>query len=182
MSPLRAFTYFAVFLLLLGYYVIVEREAPLSEAAATPVPKRWLDVAAVDVAGVLLRAGPAELQVRKSEGRWYVSGPLQQPIPADLVPSLLDSLLATEPVEILGKVGDRLAEFGLDRDERSIELSTDDGRLVKVRLGYSNPARTAVYASVAGSDEVALLGLNVDYYFTLGISGVTGESRVRHEA
>lgn len=174
MNPARALAYFTAFLLLLGYYRAVEREAAAPAAAPAPARKPWIDVSAIDVSAVVLRAGEAELQVRKSEGRWYVSGPLEQAIPSDLVPSLLDSLLATEPVEILEEVGDRLAEFGLDSDHRVIELECEDGRRVRLRLGLTNPARTAVYVSVSGSDAVALLGLNVDYYFTLGIAGVAG--------
>ncbi len=174
MNSVKAFSYFGIFLLLLGYYLISERRLPETEQKPT-TQKRIVDFSVADLSEIVLKSGDLEIRAVRSNDQWKVTEPTNSVLSPDLIPSLLDSLLGTEPVERLGVAGKGFAEFGLDRSVQQIQLRRGGHPPVTVWLGVPNPSHTAVYARIEGSDDVLLLGLNVEYYFELatGRGGTT---------
>ena len=163
-----------MWLLLTVYYVVVvqrmtpppsetrEREAA-SAAAFVPMSAADIRMLTVEAQGLTLRA-------RRGNNRWEVLEPTGAQVPPDLLEAIVTSLVNVPTVDVVNTGGAATpdTEFGFDR--ATARVTIDDGTApVTVVLGARNPPQTAIYARRAGTPDIVLLGLNVQYYVDLAI-------------
>jgi hypothetical protein len=173
MTGRKAFAYVALWALLTGYLVVSEREAPVTQE--TPAERGLM--LGMDVAGVIaveLRAGDRGLRCERVGGRWQVAAPAGVETSADLIAAIVNILTQGNVVEVVSHEAERMAEFGLDPPRVSISLTNAAGLQETLYLGARNPAQTAVYARREGMPEIVLVGLNLDYYVDLALTGAAG--------
>ncbi len=158
----RALAYWACFLLLGAYWVVVLRE-PSRAAPAHLTHAPFLSLAEKDIDGMELRRGAKAIRCHRVEGRWQVVEPPGGAVPSDLVTALVANLTQLPEVEVVDEGGGDVAQFGLEPPVSQITLNVS-GKPVSLRLGSRNPSGTAVYAQRDDSKRVFLIGLNVRYY------------------
>lgn len=111
------------------------------------------DVQAGEVVGLEIRVGERRIVMHKTEGTW--SGPL--------APGAVEEFFANlRGVGRLSHIpaGDRdLAEFGLDDPHRSVRITMrDSADSIRIDVGESNPAKTAVYTRIDQVGPIVLAG------------------------
>lgn len=169
----RAWVYVAVFVALTLFHSSSGRHKAPMEAedldvpsvVATPIP--FLAAKPSDIVEVEIEASGQYAQIRQLGGRWEVVRPAGAQVSGDLISALLTAVLEVPEVEVVGSTGDRTADFGLEAATAELRLRPAVGPSLVIRLGALNPARTAVYASGSGTEQVVLLGLNIRYYLNL---------------
>jgi hypothetical protein len=159
----RIALYWACFLGLSAYYVLVERPAAVRKAALV-ARAPFLNVALDEISAVEIRRGDRVVRARRVGDRWELVEPAGRSVPPDLIGALINNLLQLPDVEVVADASTELAPFGLDVPVSQITLATVRGEPMVVKLGNRNPAGTAVYATRSGSEHVYLIGLNVRYY------------------
>jgi hypothetical protein len=167
----RSLIYWACFLVLSVFYVLVLREpsrptpAHLTRAPFLSLPENEID--AMD-----LSRGATTIRCRRVGGRWQVVEPAGGRVPSDLVTALVANLTQLPEVEVVDEGEGDLAQYGLDPPVSQMTLTMSGGKLVHLRLGSRNPSGTAIYAQRDDTRRVFLIGLNVRYYEDLLFQGV----------
>jgi hypothetical protein len=167
----RALAYWACFLVLGVYYVLVLRE-PSRPTPAHLTRAPFLSLAENKIDALNLRRGATTVRCRRVAGRWQVVEPAAAKVPSDLVTALVANLTQLPEVEVVDEGGGDLAQFGLEPPVSQMTLTMAGGKVVHVRLGTRNPSGTAIYAQRDDSRRVFLIGLNVRYYEDLLFEGV----------
>lgn len=168
MKPLRVLTYIIACLLLGALYFASARNDAAAPSTIPPPVVPFLDVRAVDLSQVTLSSGDTSITFSRDAERWKIEPPAP-PTSADLIPGILDGLIGAPPIERISDVLQRLGDFGLAPPLGRITLRRPGKPDVTVDIGGGNPAGTAVYARLNSGPEVALIGLQVQYYFQLAI-------------
>ena len=167
----RALAYWACFLVLAVYYLLVLRQpsqpvpAHLTRAPFLNVPERQIDA-------LELRRGTTVIRCRRVDGRWQVVEPAGCRVPSDLVTALVDNLTQLPDVEVVDEGQGDLAQFGLAPPVSQMTLTMTGGKVRSLRFGSRNPSGTAIYAQRDDSHRVFLIGLNVRYYEDLVFQGI----------
>ena len=170
----RAIGTYYVLALVMGIYLFarfgfVGPEEPRPETTAVPLVAA--NAGAAD--RLLVTRDRLELEAEREGERWSLAKPVGLEITSDLVEAFLDTLTTIPPIEILPATPTSGNEYGLLPALTTIEISSGDELLARVKLGKRNPTRTAVYASKEGEEVVYLLGLNAQYYVELIFEDIT---------
>jgi len=158
----RAALYWAVFLALAAYYILVVRELQQPVAHLTRAP--FLSIPEEQVTALEVRRDTSVVRCRRTDAHWELVEPADRTVPSDLVEALVANLIQTPDVEVVAEDSSQLSQFGLREPQSEMTLRRTAGEPVTVRLGAHNPAGTAVYAQRNDSPAVFLIGLNVRYY------------------
>jgi hypothetical protein len=172
----RALAYWACFLVLGAYYLLVLRES------ARPTPPHltrapFLNLAESDVESMELRRGTEIIRCRRVDGRWQVVEPAGGTVPSDLVAALVANLTQLPDVEVVDEGSGDIAQFGLAPPVSQITLTRTSGQPISVRFGSRNPSGTAIYAQHGDGRRVYLIGLNVRYYEDLVFQAAAPQPR-----
>ena len=159
----RALTYWACFLVLGAYYLLVLRE-PSRPTPAHLTRAPFLTLAESDIQSMELRRGTDVIRCRRVDGRWQVVEPAGGAVPSDLVTALVSNLTQLPDVEVVDEGGGDITQFGLDPPVSQITLTQTGAPPTSVRFGSRNPPGTAIYAQHGDGRRVYLIGLNVRYY------------------
>jgi hypothetical protein len=95
----------------------------------------------------ILRGAEATRFIRR-DGTWSPPGG------ADLV----DALASLEVLDVVEDTPSDPSTYGLGADALRLRVTSDDGELVALEVGATNPAETAVYVRRIGSAPVLLVG------------------------
>jgi hypothetical protein len=160
----RVVLYYALFGVALLYYLSSEpSKAPRSEAS--PNELTLVDIPLDRVTEVHLIRDGKQVRCAEQDGRWRVVDPPGRRVPADLISSLVMTLVETRAAEVIAREGADYGPFGLGADALRVELyQRGHDAPVTVILGNRNPADTALYARVEGSPRVLLVGRILEYY------------------
>ena len=167
----RALAYWACFLALGAYYLLVLRE-PSRPAPAHLTRAPFLSLAEPEIEALELRRGATVIRCRRVAGRWQVVEPAGAAVPSDLVTALVANLTQLPEVEVVDEGGGDLTQFGLAPPVSQMILTMSGAPTITVRLGSRNPSGTAVYAQRNDVPRVFLIGLNVRYYEDLVFQGL----------
>jgi hypothetical protein len=167
----RTGLYWACFLTLAVYYVWFEG-TPASQVAARMPQAAFVTIDENQLQSIEVQRGKEVVRCSRSEGRWKVVQPPGSPVPSDLITSLISAVSELPEVEVVADQPGDLAPFGLDVPAARLTLTPAAGAPITVRLGYRNPAGTAVYAQRSTSPSVFLIGVNARYYIDLLFQGV----------
>jgi hypothetical protein len=93
----------------------------------------------------------------RRDGGWVDSD--GRPWPARVVPELVEALTTLRPLMVVEADPADPADYGLGDPATRVRLVGVDGRpLLHLEVGERNPAWTGIYARVAGSHDVLLVG------------------------
>jgi hypothetical protein len=161
-------TYWALFAVLGGYYLAVERKPP-APAEAQLERERVLNVFADEVTSLTLARDGKEIRCERRDKRWQIVKPEGAKAPPDLVAALVENLTERKEGELIvaEPKPEELGSFGLAEGAPRVDLELVGGKKASVKLGARNPPQTAVYVQTSSSPRVLLVGLNVQYYADL---------------
>lgn len=176
MSWRRVLIYWACFLALGGYYVLVLREP------SPPTPEHltraaFLSMAENEIQALEVRRGTNVIRCRRIDGRWQVVEPVGAAVPSDLLAALVSNLTQLPDVEVVDEGTGDITQFGLDPPVSQMILTLGGRKAVTVRFGSANPAGTAIYAQRDDGHRVYLIGLNVRYYEDLVFQAAPAQRR-----
>ena len=168
----RIITYYLLFALLGGYYLLFETrpQGEVGTQRAVPVQSaghksRFLNLAQEVVQELVVRRPEGEVVCRRDAEVWRVIKPAGVQVSSGLVSGLVANLTQSKEAEVMAEAPTDLSPFGLDLPRSTLVLKTDGkSPPVTLFLGERNPTATAVYARLEGSPRVFLLGLTVKYY------------------
>lgn len=173
----RALTYWACFIVLGTYYLLVLRE-PSHPTPAHLTRAAFLSIAENQIDALELRRDTSVIRCRRVDGRWQVVEPAGGVAPSDLVAALVANLTQLPDVEVVDEGKGSIAQFGLDPPVSQIVLTLSGGKPVTVRFGSRNPSGTAIYAQRDDGPRVYLIGLNVRYYEDLVFQAAPPQRRL----
>jgi hypothetical protein len=175
MSARPAILFTILLAILLPYYVLADRPE-VRELEAAHERASLLDLSAVEA--VTITRGAEKLEFRKTaDGKLYTMvAPRNAFAPQDLMKALTDLLVEAGDVEVVSDDPASLAQFGLDHPQFEIEIEAPGKpEPIRLEIGSENPPQTAVYARVANSPKVFLLGRNLEYYQDLMFQWIEGK-------
>ena len=161
-------TYWALFALLGGYYLAVERVPP-PQTGVTLEREKVLNVFADEVTSITLVRDGKEIRCERRDNRWQIVEPEGAKVPPDLVEALVESLTERKEAEeiVAQPKPEELRAFGFGEGAQRVDFELAGGKKASVKLGARNPPQTAVYVQTNSSPRVLLVGLNVQYYADL---------------
>lgn len=146
----------------LGLYVwsTSRRTAPVEGQPAAAIPADGPPIVSLRSAAVNLLeigAGPRIIRLERRGGTWRdTAGKEWRRV--KLLEDLIDVLTELRPLTQVAPVAAPLGEYGLDPAARWVAVSIAGEAPVRIDLGQSNPAGTAIYARrVAPQDSGVLL-------------------------
>jgi hypothetical protein len=141
-SPRITVTLAIILAVVVGYIFLVDRpQAKRAEEA-----KHLIQVAPKDVTRITLTSDKGTVELaRRDATHWEITNPIRVPAGSYAVSSLLDAVTGVIPQQSLGSAGN-LKEYGLDKPEARIGLTTSTGRTVGLEIGKASPVGSTSYA------------------------------------
>lgn len=144
----------AVFAGLLAYAFLVEEPKRVEEGKK----KTLLSVQSDDVTGVTLAFADREIVLKKVDGTWRLTAPVDAPADTVAVTNLVNAAAQAEITKDLGDAGGKLAQYGLETPLVRVTLTTKDKTLPAVLVGKTTPIGAGAYAKLADASNVVLTG------------------------
>jgi hypothetical protein len=141
-SPRITLVLAAIVVVVLGYIVAVDRpQAQRAEEARHLVQFSSKDVTRID----LQSDKGAVALARRDANHWDITAPLHVPAGTFAVSGLLDAVTGLVPQQSLGTPSD-LKEYGLDKPQARVTLTTSRGQTVTLEIGNQSPVGSTSYA------------------------------------
>jgi Domain of unknown function (DUF4340) len=153
-------------------YLLIERRRP-PPPHGLPARERFLPLRAEELRQMRLEQGGRTVTSRRAGERWVVVDPPSAAIPPDLIAAFARALAGAEQIERVKENNADLRTYGLDERAARVEVRGASGDPFVVTLGGTNPTGTAIYAQLAGTPEVVLIGRDVRYYEELIFQALT---------
>jgi hypothetical protein len=142
MSPRITAALAIILAVVVGYIWLVDRP----QAKRVEQAKHLIRVAPKDVTRIKLvsEKGTVEL-ARRDATHWEITNPIHVPAGSFAVSSLLDAVTGVVPQQSLGAVSNP-KEYGLDKPQVQITLTTSNGQTVGFEMGNASPVGSTSYA------------------------------------
>lgn len=167
----RIAVYYALFIVLGGYYYFFEWRPGSREGLATPgasrqVPlSRFLPIRLEEIREVAFRRSDSAVIVRRERQEWKVVEPQGGFVSSALITSFLETLSPDRDVQIIEENPTDLAPYGLAQPGATVVIKgAEKDTPATVYIGNNNPTSSAVYVRKENAPQVFLLGYNVKYY------------------
>ena len=153
-----------VVLAALGVAWLAGSPTPPPAPTEMPARRRFLPLGETPIQEITLERRGRMVRAEREGTGWAVVEPANAGVPSDLVAAFTEALSRAEEIAQVDDGKGDVGSFGLDDAAVRVEIRTQGGPPVVVRIGATNPTGTAVYARRDGADEVVLIGRNVSYY------------------
>lgn len=153
-----------VILAALGAYVLLVevRRTPLG-VSATPSTTPIAPILSFNKADVrvLRLLAPGEDQrtelAYESDGKWYVTAPVQEEADQDEVALILGDLAELRPQRVLSESLDSLADYELDPPRILVEIELQSKAVQTLKVGAQDAIGSGYYAQVAGDERLYMI-------------------------
>jgi hypothetical protein len=109
------------------------------------------------VARVELKTPERTMDLQKPGDSWVLSAPLKTAADQFAVGSLIHSALDAKPEKVVLEKDVKWDEYGLDKPEFTITLTTKDNKKTEILFGAANPAKSSYYARVDDQPKLLLV-------------------------
>ena len=144
----------------LGAY-IYRVEVPKAREEATKA--KLVSVPGDDVTAITLVFPDRELGLRKQDGTWRLTSPIEAPADDAAVKSLLGTLTGAEIQRSLDELPPDLAAFGLDHPSPVIRLATAKGDLPSIAVGKNAAVGGKTYVRLGDEPKVRLVPSSIKF-------------------
>ena len=175
MSWRPAIVFSVALAVLLPFYLLVDRNYAHS-VQMTVEKADVLGLEAID--GITVTRGAETAAFHKTpDGKLFqIVSPAGAFVPQDLMNAMTSLLVRSREVEVIADSTDDLSQYGLDHPRVQMDIHVPGKPApVQISLGNENPTHTAVYAAMAGSRKIFLLGMDLKYYQDLMFEWVEGK-------
>jgi hypothetical protein len=129
-------------------------EVPKARQEATKA--KLVDAASDDITSIDLVYPDRTIELRKQDGTWRITGPIQAAADDTAIKSLLGSLTGAEIQKSLDELPSDLAAFGLDRPDPTVKLATAKGPLPSIAVGKNAAIGGKTYVRIGDQPKVVL--------------------------
>ncbi len=143
----------AVVLLGLGAYLYF---IELGRVAQEGIKEKLLSFEPDDVSAVTLTYPDREIVLRRSDGEWRLTAPVDAPAEDSSVQRLIEAIADCEINKTLDDVPDDLAPFGLDPPSVTVHIAIPDHELPLVRVGKTTPVGNSAYVQRSDQPQIRL--------------------------
>src|SRR5262245_45040117 len=138
-----------------GAYYAVEMRGREAREEAARAERRLVNFDPARVREIAIEKPDERIVVKAYGAGWRITAPVDEAADDSVVDGLLSFVRGLEKVRSLDGVRD-LATVGLDRPTMTLGFGVEDGERLTLLLGGPNPARTGIYAAIAGAPAVFL--------------------------
>jgi hypothetical protein len=129
-------------------------EVPKARQEATKA--KLVTTAQDDITSVTLVFPDRELALRKQDGTWRLTAPIDAPADNTAVKALLGALTGAEVQKSLDEAPADLAAFGLDKPDPTVKLATAKGDLPAIAVGKNTAIGGKTYVRIGNDPKVVL--------------------------
>jgi hypothetical protein len=130
-------------------------EVPKARQEATKA--KLVSTASDDITAIELVFPDRQVALRKQDGAWRLTKPIDAPADDAAVKALLGSLTGAEIQKSLDEVPSDVASFGLDKPDPTVKLATAKGDLPPIAVGKNAAIGGKTYVRVGDEQKVALV-------------------------
>jgi hypothetical protein len=130
-------------------------EVPKARQEATKA--KLVTTAADDITVIDLVFPDREIALRKQDGAWRLTKPIDAPADDAAVKALLGSLTGAEIQKSLDELPSDVASFGLDKPDPTVKLATAKGDLPPIAVGKNAAIGGKTYVRVGDEQKVVLV-------------------------
>lgn len=142
-----------VVLLAVGAVIFFTRESGRNETE-TSTPARLLEISPGDVTRVASTADEGQhIALEKKDGKWKLVEPLEAPADDSAAESLVETVAGLQTRGKIDASGANASTTGLDSPRFKLELSTRQGKTIKLDIGNRSAAGDNLYVRLDGQDR-----------------------------
>ena len=130
-------------------------EVPKARQEATKA--KLFTAATDDIVAIDLVFPDREIALRKQDGAWRLTKPIDAPADDTAVKTLLGSLTGAEIQKSLDELPSDVASFGLDKPDPTVKLATAKGDLPAIAVGKNAAIGGKTYVRVGDEQKVVLV-------------------------
>ncbi len=138
------------------YIFLPKGEAADSEGEeSTAETVRVADIDPDQITGVSNRSeGEEDILLKKEEGTWKLEKLPGAPVDQDVVKGLFDCVSPVTATKELEVSASGLSEYGLDKPQLTVKMTTAEGKEYEIRFGDTVPVSGGNYGMMADSEKV----------------------------
>jgi Domain of unknown function (DUF4340) len=110
-----------------------------------------------DITAIDLIYPDREIALRKQDGAWRLTKPIEAPADDTAVKTLLTALTGAEVQKSLDSLPPNLADFGLDKPDPTVKLATAKGDLPVIAVGKNAAIGGKSYVRVGDEQKITLV-------------------------
>lgn len=130
-------------------------EVPKARQEATKA--KLVTASADDITAIDLVFPDREIALRKQDGAWRLTKPIEAPADDAAVKTLLGALTGAEVQKSLDSLPNDIASFGLDKPDPTVKLATAKGDLPAIAVGKNAAIGGKTYVRVDDEQKVVLV-------------------------
>lgn len=108
------------------------------------------------VTGITLTYPDREITVKRSDGAWRLTAPIEAAADDTTVDNLVRAIAECEVKDTLDDTPEDLAPFGLDKPKVTVKVALKDRELPAIRVGKTSPVGYSTYVQRADEPKVHL--------------------------
>lgn len=112
------------------------------------------------------KAAPLSMNLKKVDGRWLITSPVEAPADATTVENILKAVSDFKYEKVLSEAKSDWGQYGLTSPRRSLKITLSGQQPVTVFLGMNAPVGYSSYLATSQSDRVLLGGQHISASLT----------------
>ena len=140
------------------FWWLNKREASATKPPVTPATTKIVDVTQDQIESLKIeKLGSEPIELKKTGGKWSITGPKALPADQEAVSSLVSTLSSLNADKVLEDKATSVEPYGLTRPSLSVTATKKDGKTVKLLVGDETPTNSGSYAELSGDPRVFLV-------------------------
>ncbi len=153
----KVIIYFVILGALASYVYFIEIKHKQAQQAQEEKAAKIVQLEKDQMARVELKTPDRTIDLQKPGDSWVLSSPLKTAADQFAVGSLIHSALDAKPEKVVLDKDVKWDEYGLDKPEFTVTLTTKDNKKTEILFGAANPAKSSYYARVDDQPKLLLV-------------------------
>lgn len=149
--------YFIVLGALASYVYFIEIKHKQAQQAQEEKAAKIVHLEKDNLARVELKTPDRTIDLQKPGDAWVLTSPMKTAADQFAVGSLIHSALDAKPEKVVLDKDVKWDEYGLDKPDFTVTLTTKDNKKTEILFGAANPAKSSYYARVDDQPKLLLV-------------------------
>ncbi|HEY6947125.1 MAG TPA: DUF4340 domain-containing protein [Candidatus Acidoferrum sp.] len=140
------------------FWWLNKREASATKPPVTPTPTKIVDVPQDQIESLRIeKLGSAPIELKRTGGKWSITGPKALPADQDAVSSLVSTFSSLNADKLLEDKPTSVDQYGLTKPSLSVTATKKDGKALKLLFGDETPTSSGSYGELASDPRVFII-------------------------
>lgn len=140
------------------FWWLNKKEASATKLPVTPATTKIVDIPPDQIESLKLeKPGSAPTELKRSGGKWSITGPKALPADQDSTSSLVSTFASLNAEKLLEDKPTSVEQYGLTKPSLSVTATRKDGTTVKLLVGDATPTSSGSYVELAGDPRVFIV-------------------------